>query len=187
VKRPNEQFLLFRIRVFKDESAFASLLETYGSIIQRFLYFKLPTQHDVEDAYSLVCIRLWEYAITQSVQHVSGLLHTIARGVIAEFYRSREKEMGNLSIGTQEGQIDLAKENESEQLEEFVDTSIMKQGLQELSDDDRDAVIMRYLEGHSVKEIARHLGKTQNATSVLLHRAIKKLREILKKHNKFYG
>ena len=181
MKRPNEQFLLFRIRIFKDESAFASLLERYGSVIQRFLYFKLPTQQDVEDAYSIVCIRLWEYALTQPVQHVSGLLHTIARGVIAEFYRSREKELGNLSIGTEEGQIDIAKAHESEQLEKFVDASFMKEGLQQLSDDDRDAIIMRYLEGYSVKEIARHIGKTHNATSVLLHRALKKLREVIKK------
>jgi RNA polymerase sigma-70 factor (ECF subfamily) len=49
-----------------------------------------------------------------------------------------------------------------------------------LSDDRRDALIMRFALGMSNREIARALGRTDGATKVLLHRAIKQLEEEMK-------
>ncbi|MBT5808639.1 sigma-70 family RNA polymerase sigma factor [Candidatus Uhrbacteria bacterium] len=173
-----EKFLLFRIRAFRDEQAFVTLLEKHASSLQRLLYFKLPNQDDVDDVYSQVCIRLWQYIIRTPVDHFSGLAHTIARTSIAEFYRRREgKEQ--VSIDSSETHDQLESKESGERIESFVDAGIMKEGLGELPDDDREAVVMRHLEGYSVKEIAKHLGKTENATSVLIYRALKKLRKIL--------
>ena len=45
----------------------------------------------------------------------------------------------------------------------------------ELSDDRREALIMRFALGMDNGEIARAMGKTEGATKVLLHRAIKQL------------
>ena len=47
----------------------------------------------------------------------------------------------------------------------------------QLSDDRREALIMRFALGMSNREIARALGRTDGATKVLLHRAIKQLEE----------
>jgi RNA polymerase sigma-70 factor (ECF subfamily) len=49
--------------------------------------------------------------------------------------------------------------------------------LERLSDDRRDALIMRFALGMSNREIARALGRTDGATKVLIHRAIKQLEE----------
>ena len=173
-----EQFLLFRIKAFRDEGAFTALLERHSSSLQRFLYFKLPCQADVDDAYSTLCMRLWEYSIRTPVEHFSGLAHTIARGLVAEFYRKREGKE-SIPIETDDYKLDVEAKGSLVKIEEFVDSQIMKEGLMELNDDDREAVMMRHLEGYSIKEIAKHLGKSENATSVLIHRALKKLREIL--------
>jgi RNA polymerase sigma-70 factor (ECF subfamily) len=51
----------------------------------------------------------------------------------------------------------------------------------ELPDDRREALIMRFSLGMDNREIARALGKTDGATKVLLHRAIKQLRETIDK------
>jgi len=48
-------------------------------------------------------------------------------------------------------------------------------GLTELPDDRREALIMRFALGMSNREIARALGRTDGATKVLIHRAIKQL------------
>jgi RNA polymerase sigma-70 factor (ECF subfamily) len=49
--------------------------------------------------------------------------------------------------------------------------------VQKLPDDRREALIMRFALGMSNREIARALGRTDGATKVLIHRAIKQLSE----------
>ena len=49
--------------------------------------------------------------------------------------------------------------------------------LDHLSEDRREALIMRFALGMDNREIARALGKSDGATKVLIHRAIKQLQE----------
>lgn len=177
-----EKFFLFRIRVFKDEQAFALLLGIYATSLQKFLYRKLPTQADVEDAYSTLMLRLWEYAIQTPIQHFSGLAYTIARGIVAEFYRQREgKEIVTIAEET-EGGVHPESAFSGEHIQKNIDVQLVTQGIKALkNEDDREALLLRFVEGYSVKEIAQFLGKTENATSVLIHRALKKVRTLFEK------
>jgi len=52
--------------------------------------------------------------------------------------------------------------------------------LDKLSEDRREALIMRFALGMDNREIARALGRTDGATKVLIHRAIRQLEEIVK-------
>ncbi len=49
--------------------------------------------------------------------------------------------------------------------------------LEHLSDDRREALIMRFALGMDNREIARAMGRSDGATKVLIHRAIKQLQE----------
>ena len=49
--------------------------------------------------------------------------------------------------------------------------------LDHLPDDRREALIMRFALGMDNREIARALGRTDGATKVLIHRAIKQLEQ----------
>jgi len=49
--------------------------------------------------------------------------------------------------------------------------------LDNLSEDRREALIMRFALGMDNREIARALGRSDGATKVLIHRAIKQLQE----------
>ena len=51
------------------------------------------------------------------------------------------------------------------------------ENLEHLPDDRREALIMRFALGMDNREIARALGRTDGATKVLIHRAIKQLQE----------
>jgi RNA polymerase sigma-70 factor (ECF subfamily) len=53
-------------------------------------------------------------------------------------------------------------------------------GVAGLPDDRREALIMRFATGMDNREIARALGRSEGATKVLIHRAIKQLEERLK-------
>jgi RNA polymerase sigma-70 factor (ECF subfamily) len=50
-------------------------------------------------------------------------------------------------------------------------------GVSELPDDRREALIMRFALDMDNREIARALGRSEGATKVLIHRAIKQLEQ----------
>jgi RNA polymerase sigma-70 factor (ECF subfamily) len=52
-------------------------------------------------------------------------------------------------------------------------------GVRQLPDDRREALIMRFALGMDNREIARALGRSDGATKVLIHRAIKQLEEVV--------
>jgi RNA polymerase sigma-70 factor (ECF subfamily) len=60
-----------------------------------------------------------------------------------------------------------------EQLKGIID------GVQRLPDDRREALIMRFALGMDNREIARAMGRSDGATKVLLHRAIRQLEGIV--------
>ena len=52
-------------------------------------------------------------------------------------------------------------------------------GVKQLPDDRREALIMRFALGMDNREIARALGRSDGATKVLIHRAIKQLEGVV--------
>ena len=178
---PKEQFHLFRIRTFQDPKSFEILLKEHAEKVSRFLKVKLPTAHDADDAYSEVCLRVWDYATRAKVDHFSGFVFAVTRSVIAEFYRSRASKPAEVAIETDDYEIPVESKHSGQKMKEWVDGELLKEAIAKLGDDDREAVTLKYLEGYSVRDVAQHLEKTENATNVLLHRALKKLRGIIEK------
>ncbi|NNK48294.1 MAG: sigma-70 family RNA polymerase sigma factor [Gemmatimonadetes bacterium] len=66
------------------------------------------------------------------------------------------------------------------QQEAVVDRLTLERALNQLSPDLRSVVVLRELEGLSYQEIADLLGITRSAAAVRLHRARKRLRDILR-------
>ena len=54
------------------------------------------------------------------------------------------------------------------------------EGIHDLPDDRREALIMRFALGMDNREIARALGRSDGATKVLLHRATRQLEQIVR-------
>lgn len=170
-----EKSLLFKIRVLKDEKAFAVLLSRHSGALQRYLKMKLPRVEDAEDVYSITIYRFWNYLTASEVESVSGLLFTIARSAIAEFYRAN-KGGGGRNIPLEEHEA-----KSEDRLEEKLDAKMLiKKELKKLDDEAKEIISMRFLEGWKIKDIAKHLGRTEGATRVAIHRAIKKIRANLK-------
>jgi RNA polymerase sigma-70 factor (ECF subfamily) len=61
------------------------------------------------------------------------------------------------------------------------DAVAVLEGVRALPEDRREALIMRFALGMDNREIAQALGRTDGATKVLIHRAIKQLEQELEK------
>lgn len=171
-----EKFLLFRVRKFRDQESFKELMKIHGTKLQRFLILKLPRKQDAEDAFSDTSLRIWNYTTSSVVESFSGLIFTIARGVVADFYRKRSPEVVSIDV-SQEIASKLTSKQGAFQIMAETDTALLKRALDELTDEQKQVIIMRHFEGHSIRKISKVLGKSEGATSVFLHRTIKVLRE----------
>lgn len=173
-----EQFLLHRIRAFKDQRAFGELVADYRPISYRYLRSKLPTEQDAEDALNTSLLRTWNYITrAEHVESVGGLIFTVARGVVSEFYRHR---VPNVSIESmQEAGMDIeAKGGGERSMTQSAEVQLAKELLDQLEGEDRLIILMRHFEGRSLREIAQRVGKSEGATRVALHRAMKKMRNL---------
>lgn len=173
-----EKYLLFRIRVYKDQNAFAEIYDLHVASLHRFLVTKLPTMPDVEDTASTVFFRLWNYLKVSEVENVAGLIFTIARSAVAEFYRNRPA----LNTPLEKQTIQPESKESGEKITAQAEIELVKRAMAELNDVEKTVVAWRHFEGLSVGEIADRLQKSENATAVYLHRALKRLRAILQKY-----
>jgi len=178
-----EQFLLFRIRSVKDERAFAELVNKYASGIYRMVRFKLPSAEDADDAYNTVLMRAWSYMTDSQVQNVGGLLHTIARTVIAEYYRTRGTRPQTVSIDTPgESPVDVEDQQSTRAIGTSAEIALVRDSIAKLNDKYQEVLHLKLFQDLSIREIANHLQVTEGAARMQLHRAMKALREQIDSH-----
>ena len=87
-----------------------------------------------------------------------------------------------ISGGEGEEGVELESDYSAEFIETQIDSQLVKEAVQKLpNEDEREVILLRFVEGYRVKDIAIYLGKTENAVSVVIHRALKKIRTIILK------
>src|SRR5215216_2069139 len=160
---------------------FSALYRTHLRDVYSYAYYRVGNHHDAED--------LTEQAFLQAYRHFeraqresSGRplrpwLIRIAHNLASNYHRDRSRR--------QEAALDTVEPpshpHGTEQIVEGrEDLRLVMERLERLSEDRREALIMRFALGMSNREIARALGRTDGATKVLIHRAIKQLEEEMK-------
>jgi RNA polymerase sigma-70 factor (ECF subfamily) len=148
--------------------------------VYSFAYYRVGNHHDAED--------LTEQAFLQAYRHFDRAqresdgrslrpwLIRIVQNLAYNHYRDRARKP--------QASIDLVEpiaapvgtERIAEDREEL--GQIMRL-IRDLPDERREALIMRFALGMDNSEIARAMGRSNGATKVLLHRAVKQLEEMV--------
>lgn len=160
----------------QDPDAFGELYDAYVERIYRFIFFKVNNQAEAQDLASETFLKFWQYVkADKPIKNVNALLYTIARNLVIDHYRSRQRQYDQeVPID----QIEIA--DQRDYLAEHVQRSTLEQvaaGMKELKDEYREVIALRFLDELSVGEIAKVVGKSRGAVRVLIHRALKALRE----------
>ncbi len=170
--------LLYKVRVDKDADAFAELYDLYVEPVYRFVFFKISHKEEAEDLVSDVFLRSWQYLVDankEDVRNFSSLVYTIARRRIVDVYRDRSKR--------QESSIDSV----GEIVDQDTGHDIMIQSedakrllglVHSLKQEYQEAILLRYVEGFPLSEVAAIMGKSPTSIRVTIHRAIKKLKSL---------
>jgi len=162
------------------DAEFAELYRAHLRDVYSYSYYRVGDHHDAEDLTEqtfLQAYRHFERAQRESDgRPLRPWLIRIAHNLAANLYRDRSRKPASSIEETET----LTALHTTEQLVEGRDQlSRVLAGVRQLPDDRREALIMRFALGMDNREIARALGRSDGATKVLIHRAIKQLEEII--------
>lgn len=167
-----------------NEAAFALFYDRYADLLFAFVMHHLPgSRADAED--------VWQEALVAGVRGVHAYrgeaslftwLCSIARHKIADHLRLGSRPAADVFADLPEPQLaalrDTAPLPEEVALERSVQARVIE-AVGALNDDYRIALLARYVQGESVSQVARRLGRSYKATESLLSRAREALRNTL--------
>jgi RNA polymerase sigma-70 factor, ECF subfamily len=170
------------LRVDKAEldDRFSELYRDHLRDVYSYAYYRVGNHHDAEDLTEqtfLQAYRHFERALAESDgRPLRPWLIRIAHNLAANLYRDRSRKPQTPIDDT----TMLSAPHTTETLVEGRDElARILDGVKELPDDRREALIMRFALGMDNREIARAMGRSDGATKVLIHRAIKQLEELV--------
>ena len=162
------------------DAEFSELYRTHLRDVYSYAYYRVGNHHDAEDLTEqtfLQAYRHFERALRESHgRPLRPWLIRIAHNLAANLYRDRSRRPAAPIEDTSE----LAAAHTTEDLVEGREQlARVLDGVGKLSEDRREALIMRFALGMDNREIARALDRSDGATKVLIHRAIKQLQELV--------
>src|SRR6188508_1660245 len=164
------------------DADFTELYRNHLRDVYSYAYYRIGNHHDAEDLTEqtfLQAYRHFERAQRESQgRPLRPWLIRIAHNLAANYYRDRSRKP---QTNLEDAGVLSAPHTTEDLVEDRDDLKRILAGVQQLPDDRREALIMRFALGMDNREIARALGRTDGATKVMLHRAIKQLEELVQK------
>lgn len=168
-----------------DPEAFGRLYDIHVDRVYRHIYYRLGNEQDAEDLTQQVFLKAWQ-AIPRYKKTASPFvawLMTISHNLVVDSYRTR-KDTAYLEA---EILADGPASNPEQAAERTLEQQRLRRAILELSSDEQQVVILRFIEGFQFSEIASVLKKKEGNVRVILHRALAKLRNILENDKKQRG
>lgn len=169
----NERQLVLQAQAGNAE-AFGQLYDAYMERIYRFIYFRVEDQQTAEDITSQVFLRAWNNLDRFRLGRTPYLawLYTIAHNAVIDHYRTRK-------VTTALEDVRLSQPDYAEVVENVIDIEVemksIKSAMQTLTGDQQQVLRLKFIEGMSNDEIARHLGKREGAVRALQMRGLRAL------------
>jgi RNA polymerase sigma-70 factor, ECF subfamily len=158
------------------DEQFSALYQAHLRDVYSYSYYRVGNHHDAEDLTEqtfLQAYRHFERALRESDgRPLRPWLIRIAHNLAANYYRDRSRRPQTALEDA--GELSATHTTEAI-VEDREDLTRILACVQELPDDRREALIMRFALGMDNQEIARALGRSDGATKVLIHRAIRQL------------
>ena len=157
---------------------FSQIYDRYIDKIYRFIFLKVNSQEIAQDLTSETFLRGWEsfQAKNEEIENIQAFLYRIARNLVTDYYR----EKGRTQVVSAEFvSIVDPRQNLEEKSLLNSDVDNIKRALASLKENYQNVIIWHYLDDLPIQEIAIMLDRSEEATRVLLHRALKALKDEL--------
>ncbi|SDI93071.1 RNA polymerase sigma-70 factor, ECF subfamily [Frankineae bacterium MT45] len=170
-----ETWLLVKRAQNGDGEAFGALYDRYVDAVFRFIFYRVHDQQLAEDFTSETFLRALRRisVITYQGRDIGAWFMTIARNIVLDHVKSARNRL-EFTTG------EVVEDERSEPSPEAAVLTMLSNdrlmaAVNALGDEQRECVVLRFIQGLSVAETAEIMGKKEGAIKALQHRAIRKL------------
>ncbi|MFC4146416.1 ECF subfamily RNA polymerase sigma factor, BldN family [Micromonospora mangrovi] len=166
-----------------EAEAFGLLYDRYVDTVFRFVYFRVGNRQLAEDLTSDTFLRALKRigSFTWQGRDLGAWLVTIARNLVADHFKS-----GRYRLEVTTGDVlDADREDrgpegspEAAVVEHITNVALLT-AVKQLNPEQQECIVLRFLQGFSVAETARAMGKNEGAIKALQYRAVRALARLL--------
>jgi len=160
-----------------DETALAEIYDSYAPAIYRYVYRKTGDRDTAQDLTAATFQRFLE-ALRRGAgprDHLSGWLFRVAHNLVADHYRKQPDEP---PIALDDAMPTVpAVQAETAARKDRVERA--RTALKQLTPLQQQVLLLRYLEGMSLRDVAAVLERTVGSVKALQHRAVNALHRVL--------
>lgn len=172
-----------------DHDAFALLLERYETQVYHQALRMVTNPEDAADMTQEAFLKAWQGLPTfQGDSAFSTWLYRLTNNVCIDFLRREKKRRGDLSLDDEDRDIAPPQDpapTPHQVLEQRENRAAVLQGLANLSEEHRQVLVLREINGLSYEEIGQVLGLTAGTVKSRIARARIALAKFLRKTGNF--
>ena len=165
---------------------FADIFEKHSDELFRHALLRLSDRERALELTQEAFLKAWAYVSKgEEVRQYRSFLYRILNNLIIDEYRKHKTQSLDAMLENEETSVGIEAEllrDDTHSLEAAMirfDSARAVAALEELGEQHKTVLVLRYIDGLSPKEIAESLGESENTVSVRIHRGIKKLQIIL--------
>ncbi|RSN35751.1 RNA polymerase subunit sigma-70 [Amycolatopsis sp. WAC 01416] len=171
-----------------DTSAFGRLYDRYVDVVYRYVLFRLGDRDLAEDVTSETFLRALRRITSVSYQgrDVGAWFVTIARNIILDHVKSSRFRLEVVTDEVAEpngapiGNVGVqAVAGPEQQAITRATRAELLRCVAELGEDQRECIVLRFMQGLSVAETAAIMKRNEGAIKALQHRAVRRLAQLL--------
>jgi len=162
---------------------FSKIYDQFVDKIYRFIFLRVNSEEIAKDLTSETFTKVWHAFQNSEIKNLKAFLYKTARNLTTDFYREKAK----ISHASLENLPPIAdpKRNPQEKVIFEEKMEKIRKSLNNLREDYRQVIILRYIDGLSIKEISEIMERSPGAVRVLIHRALESLKRECNKKEGF--
>jgi len=172
--------LVDRVVAARDARAFGELYDRFVERVYRYVYFRTGSHTEAEDLTEQVFLKAWEAIGRYRWQGRPFLawLYRLAHNAHIDHVRSQRP---TTSLTNDERPLDLASPSASVELGRALDAEVIAGALAELTIEQQQVIVMKFIEGLDNEQIAQLMDKREGAIRALQMRALMSMRRVLER------
>jgi RNA polymerase sigma-70 factor (ECF subfamily) len=162
-----------------EADAFGRLYDQYSDTVYRYIYYRVGGKATAEDLTSETFLRALRRigTFTWQGRDFGAWLVTIARNLVADHFKSSRFRL-EVTTGEMLDANEVERSPEDSVLESLSNAALLE-AVRRLNPQQQECVTLRFLQGLSVAETARVMGKNEGAIKTLQYRAVRTLARLL--------
>lgn len=159
----------------KNEKEFLDGYDRWSDALFRHCFFRVRDRETAKDIVQETYIKTWHYIQGHEIENLRAFLYRVANNLIVDW--SRKKKESSLDSLMNQG-FDVPM-HVKDRYDAVIEGRHILEIIKEMDPKYRDAVLMRYIDDLTPKEISQIINESENVISVRIHRGLEQLRRIL--------